>query len=144
MKFVFNIVLITLLIIPVSIFGNEYKITVLENTAGKIRFEITLNKPQIIEESGMKIARYNNTQQVIADGNLLLPQIIKFFNLPFEKTIEPRMLSVKWNSEIIKNYYSIKADNIETTNISSIVTTQYLGKRGSLPIHVLHIYPVKY
>ena len=144
MKSVLNIVALTLLIIPILSFGNEYKITVLENNANKIRLSINFDRPQIVDEGGMKIARYNNAQQVVADGNILIPKIVKFFNLPVETEIQPKIISVKWKNEIVKNYFTVKAEELKTIPISSIATSQYLGKRGPMPVHVLYIYPIKY
>ncbi|MEJ2544405.1 MAG: C25 family cysteine peptidase, partial [Calditrichaceae bacterium] len=144
MKSFFNLILLGLLIIPIVIYASDYKITVLENNASKIRFNITFDKPQIVDEAGMKIARYNNSQQVVTNDNLLIPKIVKFFNLPFEGDINPRIISAKWKNEIVKNYYTVKTEKLKTLPINSIITAQYLGKRGSMPIHVLNLYPVKY
>ena len=144
MRPLFNSAIFFLLTLQVSLFGSDYKITVLENTSNKIRLNITFDKPQLVDEEGMKIARYNNTQQVIAEGNLLVPKVVKFFNLPFEGEIKPRIISIKWDNEIVKKYFTIKAEKVETISITSIASSQYLGKRGSMPVHVLNIYPVRY
>ncbi len=144
MRTFFNKTILFLLIFHVFLFGRDYKITVLENTYNEIRLNVTFNKPQLVDEEGMKIARYSNTQHVIADGNLLVPKVVKFFNLPFEGEIKPRINSIKWNSEIVKNYFTVKAEKLETISIASIASSQYLGKRGSIPVHVLYIYPVRY
>ncbi|MEJ2053793.1 MAG: hypothetical protein P8X42_07735 [Calditrichaceae bacterium] len=136
---------ILLIIIPATVFSADYTFKVLENTAERIKLNISFEKPQIVTENGMQIARYKNANLVIVQDNLLVPQVAKFFNLAAETDITPRIISVEWEKTPVKNYFTVKSENVQAVPVEGnrVVQSKFIGKRKSIPVHILQIYPVR-
>ena len=145
MRLSFKVLFLVLCLgVPLLLLGNDYQFKILENSASKIRMVVTFDQPQIVLENGMQIARYKHSQPVVADGNYVVPHIVRFFNLPVNSNAQPRILSVKQKRIKIPNYFKVKSDSTNPLTVTSVVTAQYMGKLNSIPVHALHFYPVKY
>jgi len=140
----FKILLFVLVLLPIVGMSSSYDIQVVENTAQSIRIIIDFDEPSLVSVGDKFYAHYKGTQLLVSDNYAIVPHLVKFFNLAVDQKINPKIVSVIKKTQRVDNYYFAKSERLQPFQTSEIVTTQYLGKYGNLPVHALHIFPVRY
>ena len=144
MNKVLTALFILVLFLPSMGQDGTYSWQVLESSAQLLRLKVEFAEPVIYQEAGKPYAAYKNARMIVSQDGLLLPHVVRFFNLAANQQTQVRIVRLSKQSRKMEHYFTVSSDSLQPLHISEPVYTQYVGNYRDLPLHTLHIHPVNY